>query len=180
MQMVSKKSATALKWAYERLKQGVNNAITLGAMAVFLIIIGPSIDSRWPVVADATIEAVMPQEDGSVLFRYSFTKHRECTLLSPSWFFQDGAVTGQADISRSGETPTRPVGRNISVWWKIGNGEKIPGYFFVINSYDCHWPWVTRSKLGPFYIDRTEKKLSTIMKHMIAPSRMHSIQLTQF
>ena len=142
------------RFAGNRLKTVLNNAAALAVLGLIAWQIGPWIDSFFPVVSDAHLIAVVPAEDGTITFRYTFMKHRDCQLVQPTWFYQDGDVIGQADITRAGFTPSRPVGLNASVWWKIGAGEKIPGTFFVENTYNCRWPWTSINRLGPFKIER--------------------------
>jgi len=143
-------------YAVSRLRAVLNNGLALIVIGVIIWQVGPWVDSRFPVVDSASIVDVIPQDDGAVIFRYLFTKHRDCQIIATNWFYKDGEVTGQADITRSGQTPTRPVGLNLSVWWRIGTGEKLPGTFFVVNTYNCRLPWSTESTLGPFRIERKE------------------------
>jgi hypothetical protein len=142
------------RFAWVRLKALLVNGLALVVIGVIVWSGGQWIDGLFPVVSDARIEAIRQADDGAILFRYSFTKSRDCQLLSTNWFYNDNGVIGSADITRSGETPSRPPGRNMSVWWRVGAGEKIPGSFLVVNTYNCRLPWNSESTLGPFLIDQ--------------------------
>ena len=121
---------------------------------ILLRLYGPIVEERWfPVIDSAEVVATMPSEGGALLFRYRFVKHRDCELTSYAWYYLDKGVIGPADITRSGQT-SRPVGPNISVWWRLGPGEIVPGTYFITLRYDCGWPWISRATMGPFELSR--------------------------
>lgn len=134
---------------------------TIGAGLVVLVVwsliqfIGPRIEARWfPVVSDATIYDTAVNVADVYMFRYRFIKHRDCDLKSYAWYYIDKDSIGPADITRDGPTPSRPTGVNLSVWWRVGSGEKLPGDYFIDMRYDCGWPWASKSTLGPLRLTR--------------------------
>lgn len=115
--------------------------------------IGPVIEQSWfPVTGIATVYDTKTEPDGALLFRYKSVKHRDCDLLEYHWYYLDHGVMGPADITRSGITPSRPMGINLSVWWRVGLGEVLPGDFFIVLRYDCSLPWASRAVMGPFHL----------------------------
>lgn len=145
-----------LDYAWKRfLRTMLAGGIFLGCW-IALRLYGPGIEERWfPVIYSAVVVDTMPGDGGSLLFRYRFEKHRDCDLIEARWYYLDKGVIGPADITRHGQTPSRPVGANLSVWWRLGPGELVPGTYFITLRYDCGWPWTSRATLGPFQLARS-------------------------
>ena len=145
----------SVDYAWRRfLRTMIGGGIFLGCW-IALRMVGPGIEERWfPVIDSAVLADTMTGPDGALLFRYTFHKHRDCELTSYAWYYVDHGVISPADITRSGQTPSRPVGVNVSVWWRLGPGELLPGTYFIVLRYDCGWPWTSRATMGPFYLSK--------------------------
>lgn len=141
----------SLDYAWRRfLRTMIGGGVFLG-LWILLRLYGPVIEETWfPIIGDAHVVDTKAGPDGATLFRYAYFKHRDCQLTSYAWYYSDKGVTAPADITRSGQTPSRPTGPNISVWWRIGPGEVLPGTYLIVLAYDCGWPWTSRATMGPF------------------------------
>ena len=131
------------------LVNGIVGIVTAGLMAVLALTIyqvGPSVEKTFfPVLTDFKIETVKRLGD-KIAFQFSYTKHRDCRLLSLSWFRSEDVVVGPSDVSlvTKGPIAVRPSGHNLSNWWQLNDA--IPeGMYQLVFIYDCGLPWVTKT-----------------------------------
>lgn len=130
---------------------GVGSLAVLG-LAYFA---GHEIERRgFPIVADFITRDIVPQPDGTLNFRGSFTKLRACRPIDITWFIEDidglfaVAVPEVHAVDQLPRLANRPLGRQVSAWYNVPRA----GVYFAILNYDCRLPWTTKAKWGPFHV----------------------------
>lgn len=148
----------ALKFALKRAAAFLLMGWYVLSFGLLVYIFGPRIDQMFPVVSDWAVVDKTITSDGSLVFRYTFSKHRNCDLSAYNWLYNNQGVVGMANISRApGTGPhTLPTGHNISAWWRLDSAEP-DGNYFVSLIYNCHLPWYTEASMGPFELRRDAK-----------------------
>ena len=125
---------------------GIVTAALMGVLALTIYQVGPSVEKTYfPVLTDFKIETVKRLGD-KIAFQFSYTKQRDCRLLSLSWFRSEGVIVGPSDVSLVVKRPldVRPPGHNLSVWWQLNDAQP-EGLYQLVFTYDCGLPWVTKT-----------------------------------
>ena len=110
---------------------GIVAAALMGVLALAIYQVGPSVEKTYfPVLTDFKIETVKRLGD-KIAFQFSYTKQRDCRLLSLSWFRSEGVIVGPSDVSLV-------VKRQL-------NDAQPEGLYQLVFTYDCGLPWVTKT-----------------------------------
>ncbi len=138
---------------------GILTSIALLVVICFAIVkFSPTIENKFfPVIDNDSllVRDVSTQDDGSVLFRFEFLKSRACTATQVTWYFLDDfGVSNVANIVKADKviSMARPVGKNLSIFWKLEKGQPFPGEYYIYVIYNCGFLWETNQIIGPFHI----------------------------
>lgn len=123
-------------------------------LLIFATQIGPIIErSSFPVVGEFSVVGQRVEGDGSIAFQGQYAKYRMCKLKSLTWYSRINNVTTPITLTIETDGPPlnpRPVGYNITNWFRLPKAVQPPVTIVGVVEHDCHLPWTTVSEFGPW------------------------------